>query len=100
VTETRAWRKDRLSGVANALGAAVLFGLSTPLAKTLLARTEPLLLAGPLYLGAGCGLLVVPWLANAQRVRAARTHEAPLRCADFAVLATMILAGGVAARSS
>jgi drug/metabolite transporter (DMT)-like permease len=43
-------------GVAAALGAAILFGLSTPLAKTLVGDMPPLLLAGLLYLGSGLGL--------------------------------------------
>jgi drug/metabolite transporter (DMT)-like permease len=58
-------------GVAAAFGAAALFGLSTPLAKTLLDSTEPLLLAGMLYLGSGIGLaalLLFRWLARRERV--------------------------------
>ena len=43
-------------GVAYALAAA-LFGLSTPLAKWLAGRVDPLLLAGLLYLGSACGLV-------------------------------------------
>jgi drug/metabolite transporter (DMT)-like permease len=39
-----------------AMGAAVLFGLSTPLAKTLVGSVPPLLLAGLLYVGSGIGL--------------------------------------------
>jgi hypothetical protein len=50
--------KRAVGGTANALAAAVLFGLSAPVAKVLLARTGPLLLAGLLYLGAGFGLLI------------------------------------------
>ncbi len=41
-----------------ALGAAVLFGASTPLAKWLLGSLSPVLLGGLLYLGSGIGLLV------------------------------------------
>jgi cytochrome c biogenesis factor len=39
-----------------ALVAALLFGLSTPAAKLLLAVAEPWLTAGLLYLGSGVGL--------------------------------------------
>ena len=39
-----------------ALGAALLFGASTPLAKLLVGDMPPLLLAGLLYLGSGMGL--------------------------------------------
>lgn len=42
--------------VAAGLGAAVLFGVSTPLAKALLHDLSPVLLAGLLYLGSGVGL--------------------------------------------
>ncbi|CBJ40726.1 putative cobalt-nickel-resistance system transmembrane protein (cnrT) (plasmid) [Ralstonia solanacearum CMR15] len=41
---------------APALGAALLFGASTPLAKTLVGTVSPILLAGLLYLGSGLGL--------------------------------------------
>ena len=46
-------------GVWAALGAAVLFGLSTPLAKILLADTSPMMLAGLLYTGSGVGLALL-----------------------------------------
>jgi drug/metabolite transporter (DMT)-like permease len=46
-------------GVAAALGAALLFGLSTPLAKLLLDGIPPLLLAGLLYTGSGVGLAAI-----------------------------------------
>lgn len=66
-----------------ALGAAALFGLSTPVAKVLLGSVSPVLLGGLLYLGSGLGLMAVrlwrdrdwtatglrdgewPWLAGA-----------------------------------
>src|SRR5258708_37180243 len=46
-------------GVMVALGSAVLFGTSTPLAKVLVGPVPPLLLAGLLYAGSGLGLLLV-----------------------------------------
>jgi drug/metabolite transporter (DMT)-like permease len=46
-------------GILAAMGAAVLFGLSTPLAKPLLGDMPPLLLAGLLYTGSGIGLSVL-----------------------------------------
>lgn len=52
-----------------ALGAALLFGASTPLAKLLVGDMPPLLLAGLLYLGSGLGLgalLVLRVLRNPQ----------------------------------
>lgn len=46
-------------GIAAALGAAVLFGFSTPIAKTLVGEASPLLLAGLLYMGSGAGLALL-----------------------------------------
>ena len=46
-------------GAPAALGAALLFGASTPLAKLLLGETSPWLLAGLLYLGSGFGLALI-----------------------------------------
>jgi drug/metabolite transporter (DMT)-like permease len=45
-----------IGAVTAALGAAALFGASTPLAKQLLGDADPALIAGLLYLGAGAGL--------------------------------------------
>ena len=47
------------SAASAALGAALLFGASTPLAKALLSDLSPVLLAGLLYLGSGVGLGMV-----------------------------------------
>lgn len=44
-----------------ALGAAALFGVSTPLAKLLLGSVSPVLLGGLLYLGSGVGLIAARW---------------------------------------
>ncbi len=46
-------------GIVAALGAALLFGVSAPLAKLLVATQSPLLVSGLLYLGSGIGLGVV-----------------------------------------
>lgn len=46
----------RQPGVLAALGAALLFGAGTPLAKQLLSGVDPWMLAGLLYLGSGLGL--------------------------------------------
>jgi drug/metabolite transporter (DMT)-like permease len=53
-------------GVGAALGAALLFGAGTPLAKLLLASTSPWLLAGLLYLGSGLGLTLVRLLRRSE----------------------------------
>ncbi len=54
----------RSPAVLAALGAAVLFGLSTPIAKALLHGGSPVLLAGLLYLGSGVGLGLVRLLRD------------------------------------
>lgn len=63
------------SGVLAALGAAVLFGAGTPLAKLLLNSVSPWLLAGLLYLGSGIGLTLYRLLSGAPGVNLPR-HEA------------------------
>jgi len=70
----------------------VLFGLSAPLAKVLLADAKPLVLSGLLYLGAGVGLLLLP--IALPRLRSRRS-ETPLRRADIGLLVAIIAAGGV-----
>ena len=81
-----------LTGVTFALVAAALFGASTPFAKLLLGEgVGPILLAGLLYLGSGCGLSLW-WLARSLR----GTSEASLARADLPWLAGAIAAGGVA----
>jgi drug/metabolite transporter (DMT)-like permease len=47
------------NGVFYGIASAVLFGVSTPLAKALVGSIPPLWLAALLYLGAGLGLLMV-----------------------------------------
>lgn len=74
-------------GVAAALGAALLFGAGTPLAKRLLDGVGPWMLAGLLYLGSGLGLLLLRRLR-----RAARVHLPP---GQWRWLAGAVLAGGV-----
>ena len=44
------------AGIIEAIGAALLFGISTPLAKVFLGEVQPFLMAGLLYFGAGAGL--------------------------------------------
>jgi drug/metabolite transporter (DMT)-like permease len=80
-------------GVFLALGAAVLFGLSTPLLSVLATPVQPQLLAGLLYLGSGLGLGSY-WLARRSHRGAS---ERPLTRADLPWLGGAILAGGVTA---
>jgi len=80
-------------GIGCALGAAVLFGASTPFAKLLLGEVSPLMLAGILYLGSGIGLAC--WLAVRARLYPDE-RSSVLAPADLRWLAAAILAGGVA----
>ena len=82
---------DRLRqpGVFAALGAALLFGAGTPLAKLLLNSVDPWMLAGLLYLGSGIGLTLYRRLARSAPVRLPR--------GEIVWFAGAIAAGGVAA---
>ncbi|HKZ09147.1 MAG TPA: EamA family transporter [Rhodanobacteraceae bacterium] len=75
--------------VAAALGAALLFGASTPLAKALLSDVSPVLLAGLLYLGSGIGL----GLIRTMRDRGWRTP--PMAKREWSWLLLAIGFGGV-----
>ncbi len=85
------WAKP---GVLSALGAAVLFGASTPLAKRLVGEIDPVMLAGLLYagsgLGLGCGLLV-----RYGAKRSSSTKFSLPRGRDLAWLGGAISFGGV-----
>src|SRR5215472_17401957 len=79
------------NGPVLALSSAFLFGASTPIAKLLLGITDPLLLAGLLYLGSGAGLALVE---TGGRSLGLGQSEAPLRAPDLPWLAASILFGG------
>jgi len=72
-----------------ALGAALLFGASTPFAKSLSGQISPTLLAGLLYLGSGSGL----WIVRAVRDRGLSSPHLP--AAEWPWLLGAILCGGV-----
>jgi len=80
-----------------ALGAAALFGASTPLAKLLLGDLPPLALAGLLYLGSGLGLLVVRVLGRLFAEAVPGSKEPTLSGQDYFWLAGAVIAGGVVA---
>ena len=79
----------RHPGVVAALGASLLFGAGTPLAKALLDGVGPWMLAGLLYLGAGVGL----WLWR----RGRRSPAGRLARVEVPWLVGAILCGGVIA---
>lgn len=62
----------RQTGIAAALGAALLFGASTPLAKLLLNTVSPWMLVGLLYLGSGVGLSLYRYFSKAPAVKLPR----------------------------
>jgi drug/metabolite transporter (DMT)-like permease len=78
-------------GILAALSAAVLFGLSTPIAKRFLGEMPPLLLAGILYAGSGVGLSV---LLAARAMGRGRTGIVRPRGADIIWLIGAIAFGG------
>lgn len=77
------------ASIAAALGAALLFGGSTPFAKQLAAGMPPLLLAGLLYLGSGLGL----WTLRLLRDRGFAAARMP--AGEWRWFGGAILAGGV-----
>jgi len=79
-------------GVPLALGSAILFGASAPLAKLLIGAVDPWLLAGVLYLGAGIGLAAVH---VGRRLIGLADKEAPLRHSDVPWLVLVVLFGGM-----
>ena len=80
----------RAQGAAAGLAAALLFGVSTPVAKLLLPQSGPFLVAGLLYLGSGVGLIALePFRA--------RHREAPLARAEAIPLLGVVTAGGMVA---
>lgn len=76
--------------IAYALTAAALFGLSAPVAKLLIGTTDPWVLAGLLYLGAGVGLGAILLLQPTRR-----QHEAPVSRKDLPWLAGAVFFGGI-----
>ena len=79
-------------GILLALSSAALFGASTPLAKIMLGDTDPWMMAGLLYLGAGLGLAAIHLSRGIMRLPAV---EAPLRRTDLPWLGAVIAAGGI-----
>jgi len=72
---------------AAALGAALLFGAGTPLAKVVLGRADPWMVAALLYLGSGAGLLAYRVATRASMPRLTRP--------EIGWLAAAIASGGI-----
>jgi drug/metabolite transporter (DMT)-like permease len=77
-----------------ALSSAVLFGVSTPTAKALLGSTEPTVLAGLLYCGAGVGVALIRRFARPM-LSPSSAEEMALSRGDLPWLAGAIIAGGI-----
>ena len=96
----------RVGPVALAILAALLYGLSSPLSKLLLAEIPPTLLAALLYLGAGLGMLLVNTirvLSRRERIEARVTsRDAPYIVAMIAldIAAPILLLLGLARSTS
>jgi drug/metabolite transporter (DMT)-like permease len=85
--------KMPLTGVAYAILAAVLFGITTPFAKGLLLTIKPILLAGIFYLGSSLGLALYLGWQKLQK----KNQEAPLQRSDWGWLTGAIISGGILA---
>jgi drug/metabolite transporter (DMT)-like permease len=83
----------KMTGATTALLAAVLFGISTPLAKLVTGKVETMLLAGLLYLGSGIGLGLYALGQNLWGRQDSR--EASLKRGDIPWLAGSIIFGGM-----
>lgn len=81
------------TGLCAILLAAILFGVSTPLAKCLLGEISPQMLAGLFYLGSGIGLALLTLLFRGR----AMSNEAPLTRADVPWLSGAVIFGGILA---
>src|SRR5260221_5025775 len=73
-------------GGSLAIGAALLFGLSTPAAKAIVGNVQPLLLAGLLYLGSGIGLGII--------IVFGRRHGVRVKSPDLPWLLARVVFGG------
>jgi drug/metabolite transporter (DMT)-like permease len=89
------WAWKNKTGVAAALAAAALFGVSTPVAKLLVRDLNPWMLAGLLYLGSGLGLAIIWWWRLLQPKD--QPPECHLRGGDWFWLLAAIAVGGLAA---
>lgn len=89
----RSSKSELRKGIIFALLASLLFGASTPLAKVLLEKVQPVLLAGLFYLGSGVGLFI--WQMVSRMFKKTAQSEAALQKADLPWLTGAIFAGGL-----
>jgi drug/metabolite transporter (DMT)-like permease len=77
-----------MKAVFMAILAAILYGISAPISKLLLAQLPSTLMAALLYLGAGCGMLVVNVM---HRIRHKERTEAEITSKEIPYVISMIL---------
>ena len=85
--------KIKNTGYYYAIFSAVLFGASTPIAKLLLGKIDPWLLAGLFYFGSGFGIafiLVIKHIFSNKKI-----NEAALKKSDWKWLLAATIAGGI-----
>lgn len=82
------------TGATTAILAAVLFGVSTPLAKLLVHDLSPWMLAGLLYLGSGIGLGLVRLVRGL--TASSKRSERSIRGTEWLWLLGAVFAGGIA----
>ena len=82
-------------GAFYGLGAALLFGLTTPCIKLFLPVYDLLPVAGLLYVGAGLGLGLFEILLTSRSQSALFRPETPIQTADIGLLLGIILTGGI-----
>ena len=88
------WRyADRMMGPFFAVAAAVLFGLSSPLARVLIGSIDPWLLAGVLYLGSGLGMALIQLIRTFASKKPTQIKIAPK---EIPWLMGVIFFGGIA----
>jgi drug/metabolite transporter (DMT)-like permease len=84
------------SGAGLAILAAVLFGITTPIAKRLLGEMSSIMLAGVLYLGSGIGLGIC-MLGRKVLSHSDSGQETSLKGTDFPWLIIAVVTGGLLA---
>ena len=87
-------QRNAIPAVVQALLAALLFGVSTPISKFFLGEIEPVPLVAFLYLGSGIGLAIFQII---QRDKQPENTEASLKRSDIGWLTGAVLTGGVIA---
>lgn len=80
-------------GYYYAIFAAILFGASTPSAKTLIGQIHPWLLAGLLYLGSSFGLIIISSIRRYSSIQFLK--EASLTKRDWKWLLIAVIFGGI-----